>query len=240
MAKCSLFTLQLLFGLFWLSHLQVTFTDHASVHPGENITLLCNITDYPEISWYQLRSDEVKLLISAEQGRVKKKYLLSYNVNKSHYDVTESNSSVSLVIIGVRETDLGFYYCGGRNDDKHIQFGKPIRLNFNITDDQETHSTLNSCEPSGAGVELRITASVCVASLLMNFICLCVFCYRLKGKSASCSCFSKTTNAKDKDESMHYASIQHGRRSRAAAKKSTGTESDSVLYAAVASQPRRH
>ncbi|KAI5615887.1 hypothetical protein C0J50_8736 [Silurus asotus] len=109
---------------------KVTLTTHESVRPGENITLLCNITDYPEISWYKLRADEVKLLISAEKGRVKKKYLLSYNVNKSHYDVTESSSSVSLVIIGVGETDLGFYYCGGRNDVKHIQFGKPIRLNI--------------------------------------------------------------------------------------------------------------
>ncbi|KAI5086148.1 hypothetical protein C0J45_1031, partial [Silurus meridionalis] len=99
----------------------ITSSDFISVHPGENITLLCNITDYPEISWYQLRSDEVKLLISAEQGKLKKTFSLSYNVNKSHYDVPESSSSVSLVIIGVRETDLGFYYCGGRNKMKHIQ-----------------------------------------------------------------------------------------------------------------------
>ncbi|KAI5615888.1 hypothetical protein C0J50_8737 [Silurus asotus] len=110
--------------------LHITSSDFISVHPGENITLLCNITDYPEISWYQLRSDEVKLLISAEKWKLEKIFFQIYNVNKSHYDVTESSSSVSLVIIGVGETDLGFYYCGGRNKMKHIKFGKFIRLNF--------------------------------------------------------------------------------------------------------------
>ncbi|KAI5613010.1 hypothetical protein C0J50_11754, partial [Silurus asotus] len=127
------FILQLLSAFFTPCLLHITSSDFISVHPGENITLLCTITDYPEISWYQLRSDEVKLLISAEQGNLKKTFFLSYYVNKSHFVVTQSNSSVSLVIIGVRETDLGFYYCGGRNKMKHIKFGKLIRLNFNIT-----------------------------------------------------------------------------------------------------------
>ncbi|XP_046715703.1 uncharacterized protein LOC124392599 isoform X2 [Silurus meridionalis] len=187
----DMFILQLLSAFFTPCLLHITSSDFISVHPGENITLLCNITDYPEILWYQLRSDEVKLLISAEQGLLEKTFSLSYNVNKSHFDPTESSSSVSLVIIGVRETDLGFYYCGGRNDDKHIQFGKLIRLNFNIT-----------------------------------------------GKSVS-SC-SSSTDAPEKEESMHYASIQHGDRPRAAAKKNTATDPDCVTYAAVASQqPRR-
>ncbi|KAI5623700.1 hypothetical protein C0J50_16736 [Silurus asotus] len=123
----DLFLLQLLFAFFTPCLLHITSSDFISVHPGENITLLCNITDYTEILWYQLRSDEVKLLITAEKWKLKENYSLIYNVNKSHYDVTESSS---LVIIEVRKTDLGFYYCGGRNNTKHIQFGKPIRLNF--------------------------------------------------------------------------------------------------------------
>ncbi|XP_053092702.1 uncharacterized protein LOC128318806 [Pangasianodon hypophthalmus] len=243
MAKLlSLFTLQLLFGVFWPNLLQIASTNHLSVHPGENITLLCNITNYSEILWYRLRSEEVKLLISAEKGRVKKKFLLSYNVNESHFDITESSSSVGLVIIGVRETDLGFYYCGGRNKTTHIQFGKPIRLNF--TEDQH-RKTDNSSEPphtQQSGSELWITVCVCLCvSVLINFICIYMFCCRLKGKSVpSCSCCSNTTDSAEKEENMHYASIQHKRRSSVAAKKNTASDLDSVTYATVASQPRRH
>ncbi|KAI5100988.1 hypothetical protein C0J45_9974 [Silurus meridionalis] len=138
--------------------LHITSSDFISVHPGENITLLCNITDYPEISWYQLRSDEVKLLISAEKWKLEKIFFLIYNVDESHYDVTESSSSVSLVIIGVRETDLGFYYCGGRNDDKHIQFGKLIRLNF-------TGKSVSSCSSSTDAAE-KVNKGVTVVDLL--------------------------------------------------------------------------
>ncbi|XP_053092707.1 uncharacterized protein LOC117598057 [Pangasianodon hypophthalmus] len=219
-----------------------------SVQDGENITLLCNITNYSEISWYRLRSEEVKLLISAEKGRVTKTFDLIYNMNESHFVVTESSSSVSLVIIGVRETDLGFYYCGGRNDAKHIQFGKLIRLNF--TEDQhcetdQHHETGNSSAPldtQQSGSELWITVCVCLCvSVLINLICFYMFCCRLKGKSEfSCSCCSNTTDATEKEENVHYASVQLKSRSRAAAQKNAASDSDGVTYATVASQPRRH
>ncbi|KAF5900503.1 uncharacterized protein DAT39_009798, partial [Clarias magur] len=127
----STFLLQTLLAFFTPCLLEFTSADVRSVRPGENITLPCNITDYPEISWYRLRSDEVKLLVSAEEWKLRKTYYPSYKVNESHINVAESRGSVSLVITGVRETDLGFYYCcGGRTDATHTQFGKPIRLNF--------------------------------------------------------------------------------------------------------------
>ncbi|KAI5615024.1 hypothetical protein C0J50_10926 [Silurus asotus] len=180
------FILQLLSAFFTPCLLHITSSDFISVHPGENITLLCTITDYPEISWYQLRSEEVKLLISAEQELLEKTFSLIYNVNESHFVVTESSSSVNLVIIGVGETDLGFYYCGGRNKTKHIRFGKLIRLNFNITEklhEQHHHSNSSGCPDTQQSTETRfwITMSVCVVSVLLNLICMCVFCYRLKG-----------------------------------------------------------
>ncbi|KAF5900508.1 uncharacterized protein DAT39_009801, partial [Clarias magur] len=176
----DIFTLQLLFTFFTPCLLEITSADVRSVRPGENITLPCNITNYPEISWYRLRSDEVKLLVSAEESKLKKTYSLSYNVNKSHFDVTESNSSVSLVIIGVRETDLGFYYCGGRNRT-HTQFGKPIRLDF--TDDLHTdsgNSPDTSDKQQSTGAALWITVCVCLVSILIIFIFICVFCCRRK------------------------------------------------------------
>ncbi|XP_053541849.1 uncharacterized protein LOC108274858 [Ictalurus punctatus] len=223
----DLFTLQLLFGFFTPCLLEIASTDHLSVHPGENITLLCNITNYSEISWYRLRSEEVNLLISAEKFKLEKTFSLRYNVNESHFDMTESSSSVSLVIIGVRETDLGFYFCGRRNRTTHIQFGKPIRLDFTVTQ-------------QSTGAALRIIMSVCLVSILI-IICMCVFCCKIKGKSVlSGNSCSNTTDSTEKEENIHYASIQYKRRSRAAAKKNTASDSDSVTYATVASQPRRH
>ncbi|XP_053541843.1 uncharacterized protein LOC108274896 [Ictalurus punctatus] len=237
----DLFTLQLLFGFFTPCLLEIASTDHLSVPPGENITLLCNITNYSEISWYRLRSEEVKLLISADKLKLKKTFSLRYNVNKSHFDMTESSSSVSLVIIGVRETDLGFYFCGGRNNTKHIQFGKLIKLDF--TADQQHCVSCNSTDDrntqQSTGAALRIIMSVCLVSILINIICMCVFCCKIKGKSVlSGNSCSNTTDSTEKEENIHYASIQYKIRSRAAAKKNTASDSDSVTYATVASQPR--
>ncbi|XP_046714650.1 uncharacterized protein LOC124391998 [Silurus meridionalis] len=193
--------LQMLIGFFIPCLFEIASTDHVSVHPGENITLLCNITDYSEILWYQLRADEVKLLISAEKGRVKKKYLLSYNVDNRSFDVTQSSSSISLVIIGVRETDLGFYYCGGRNKMKHIQFGKPIRLNF--PDDQHLDSqhpdTQKSASPAFYGIIITIILPcVCAVSVSLIIICSCLHCSRLQDICVSTCC----SNQKDVDVHM--------------------------------------
>ncbi|GAA6080568.1 uncharacterized protein LOC113653807 isoform X1 [Tachysurus ichikawai] len=241
----SLFTPQLLFGVFWPSILQITSADHVSVHPGENITLHCNIsitTNYAQILWYQLGSEEVKLLISAEQARLKKKFIPTYNVNESQFYITER---CSLVIFGIRQTDLGFYYCEGRKDQTHIQFGKPIRLSF--TEDHDTSSEPPDTEPC-TGSEMWFTRTVCLISVLINLLCMCVICYRFKGRSASSSsssyCCSNTKGSTEKvdkqEENVHYASIQHKRKHRAAAKKKTSLDLDSVTYATVTLQAGRH
>ncbi|XP_053092700.1 uncharacterized protein LOC117598104 [Pangasianodon hypophthalmus] len=165
----------------------IASTDHLSVHPGESIILLCNITNYSEISWYRLRSEEVKLLISAVKGNLKKQFILSYNVNVSHFDITETSSSVSLVIIGVRETDLGFYYCGGQNKTTLIQFGKPIRLNFTEDQHRETdHSdTQQSAPPAHCGdiiIIIIILSCVCVVSVSISITCSSLYCSSLQDK----------------------------------------------------------
>ncbi|XP_053541847.1 uncharacterized protein LOC124627623 isoform X1 [Ictalurus punctatus] len=195
MAKLlSTFLLQMLFGFFTPCFLEIASTDHLSVRPGENVTLLCNITNYSEISWYRLRSEEVKLLISAEKSKLKKTFSLSYNVNKSHFDITESSSSVTLVIIGVRETDLGFYFCGGRNRTTHIQFGKFIRLDFTADQHHETdqydeidysytfpnpqHSGLTHC-----GIIIIILSCVCAVFVSISIICSSLYCSTLQGEN---------------------------------------------------------
>ncbi|XP_046714718.1 uncharacterized protein LOC124392081 [Silurus meridionalis] len=241
-AYLLLFTLQLLFGLIRPSLLQNISADLISVSPGANITLLCNITNYSAISWYQMISAESRRIISARQSSLNKHFYVDYNVDESHFYLTESSSSVSLVIIGVRETDLGFYYCGGRNDETHIQFGKLIRLNFTGGSNNGSSSEASDSQPPARNVNdwIRnvIVMCVCFVSVLIT-ICMCVFCSRVLGKLTSCSFFSHTTDSTDKNESIHYASVQHKRRSRTSATKNT-SDLDSVIYASVASQPQRH
>ncbi|KAG9281435.1 hypothetical protein AMEX_G4276, partial [Astyanax mexicanus] len=118
-------------GICRLCVLQEISADLRSVSPGEIITLHCSIsTDY-EISWFHQNSEQqMKLLISAERGKINKSFSYSFNINKDHYEISENSSSVSLVIKGVNDTDLGLYYCGGRNYSSFLQFGKPIRLTF--------------------------------------------------------------------------------------------------------------
>lgn len=77
-----------------------------------------------------MTSAGVRQLISTRRGRLAKYFYVDYNVDKSHFNIAESSGSVSLVIIGVRERDLGFYYCGGQNNAGHIQFEKAVRLNI--------------------------------------------------------------------------------------------------------------
>ncbi|KAF5900492.1 uncharacterized protein DAT39_009786, partial [Clarias magur] len=170
-----LFTLQLLFGLISPSLLQIISADLRSVDPGENITLLCNITQCSEISWYQMNSAGVREIISARQRRLDKDFYADYNVDESHFDVTESNSSVGLVIIGVGETDLGFYCCGGRNDATHTQFGKPIRLDFttgsHIKETNGSHTQQSDPHTHSEIVIIIILSCVCAIFVSVSIIC---------------------------------------------------------------------
>ncbi|KAL7868513.1 hypothetical protein SRHO_G00098970 [Serrasalmus rhombeus] len=128
----TVFILQLQFGTFRLCLLRKTASDLRSVHPGENITLNCDITANYEMLWYHQSSEEMKLkvLIVAGKGKLDKSFSLSYNINENHYDGIINTRSVSLEVVGVNESDLGLYYCGGRNITTSIQFGKAIRLTF--------------------------------------------------------------------------------------------------------------
>ncbi|KAI4902063.1 hypothetical protein NFI96_031415, partial [Prochilodus magdalenae] len=95
--------------------LQRTSAGLRSVHPGGNITLHCDITvEYAtDVGTHQKVKKEMKRLITAyREGKLSK--------------------SLMFMRVGVNETDLGLYYCGGRNNTQHILFGKAIRLNQGI------------------------------------------------------------------------------------------------------------
>ncbi|KAK1788602.1 hypothetical protein P4O66_002684 [Electrophorus voltai] len=145
-------------GTFILCCLQNISTDHKSVSLGENITLHCNITADYEISWYGQSSDELRLLISAGRTNLDKQFSLSYNVDRDHFDTTDSNGSVTLVIINVTENDLGLYYCRGRDYRSLLKFGRTIRLAITGTFISCLHQTpsvrLKSVQP-GENVTLH-------------------------------------------------------------------------------------
>lgn len=114
-------------GAFTSSLLQITSADDISVNPGENITLICNVTNYSNILWFRLKPEEIKLLIMAKKGKLETHFSPSFCVNDSHIDVTKNGS---LAINGVSESDLGYYYCRGQNTTCNSHFGKPVKLKF--------------------------------------------------------------------------------------------------------------
>ncbi|KAL6473481.1 hypothetical protein MHYP_G00170420 [Metynnis hypsauchen] len=183
----TVFTLQLLLGTIRLCLLQRTSSDLRSVQPGENITLHCDITADYEISWYHQSSEEMKLLISAGKDKLNKSFSLNHNVDEGHYEGIENTRSVSLVIIGVNESDLGLYYCGGRGQKSLLQFGKAIRLTFADGDLQSNGSPAQSeSEPPSDPLHwiiIIVLTNVCLVQ--MSVIILCAFCHRVKGERCS-------------------------------------------------------
>ncbi|KAL7858737.1 hypothetical protein AOLI_G00188390 [Acnodon oligacanthus] len=182
----TVFILQLLLGTFRLCLLQGTSSDHRSVHPGENITLHCDITADYEISWYHQSSEEMKLLVSAGKDKLNKSFSLNHNVDEGHYDGCENTRSVSLVIIGVDESDSGLYYCGGRGQKSLLQFGKAIRLTFAGGDLQSNGSSAQSDsdpppDPALHWIIIIVLTSVCLVQ--MSVISRCAFWHRVEGEN---------------------------------------------------------
>uniref|UniRef100_A0A673JIR1 Ig-like domain-containing protein n=1 Tax=Sinocyclocheilus rhinocerous TaxID=307959 RepID=A0A673JIR1_9TELE len=114
-----------------LSFLGISTQCHAdtvnmSVQLEQNVTLPCFLNSSSEMAWYRLSSEKITLLISAARGNLKKKDLVTYyNENGSHFGLEADRrlDSVSLVIAGVRESDLGLYYCALGVSAKTMRFG---------------------------------------------------------------------------------------------------------------------
>ncbi|XP_072529424.1 uncharacterized protein [Salminus brasiliensis] len=247
-ALLFVFILQLLFGTCRLSLFQNISADLRSVHPGENTTLHCSISAEFEMSWYLHSSEGMKQLFSAERGKLNKLFSISFNVDEGHYEGAENSSSVSLVILGVKETDLGLYYCGGRNRSSVLQFGKAIRLIF--TDDinnkpdgahnlTEISATKHSAGYGISWIMMMILVCTCLLCVLMNIVFMCGFCWKGQGKSSSssCNCCSKT---REKEVELQYASLSHEKQPRAATADNTLPSESVTMYAKVTSRLSRN
>ncbi|KAK9958192.1 hypothetical protein ABG768_012366 [Culter alburnus] len=114
---------------------------------GENITLNCSMRNRYEVSWYHLRSEELVLLIFAEKDKTGRKFLIKYNQNSNRLNITADSliTTVSLVISGVSESDLGLYFCGTKSDTPEMHFDKPIRLQLEDQRAGNTFQFFTSC-----------------------------------------------------------------------------------------------
>ncbi|XP_060743162.1 uncharacterized protein LOC132857179 isoform X1 [Tachysurus vachellii] len=221
--------IQLAAGIFTLS-LQMTSADIVSVHPGANVTLSCSITNYSDIIWYQVTSVELKQVISAKRGRLDNHFSLSYTVDDGHFDVTGNSS---LVITGVKETNLGSYYCGAQNKSR-VQLGKQIILKF--TDKAHNESVSSSAYMDHCKILNIILTCVCFISFLINIICICVFSSRVQGKSRSsltCCSDTNTNYSAEKEMNLRYDTFIH---QREPAEKNTSDLGD-VIYAGIRHLP---
>ncbi|XP_031441490.1 uncharacterized protein LOC105904940 [Clupea harengus] len=101
------------------------------VQPNDNATLSCNIshaTSQPDtISWLHHREDELKPVMTIEYFKMSKMYTEIRNENNPHVGMADNTS---LVITGVKTSDLGVYHCLARRGDKTLIVKASIRLSF--------------------------------------------------------------------------------------------------------------
>uniref|UniRef100_A0A9J8DDD9 Ig-like domain-containing protein n=1 Tax=Cyprinus carpio carpio TaxID=630221 RepID=A0A9J8DDD9_CYPCA len=108
-------------------------TVNVTVQLEQNVTLPCYINSSSEMAWYRLSSEKIALLISAARGKLQKKDFITYhNEDQSHFrlEADRGLDSVSLTINGVRESDLGLYYCALGISANTMHFGTAVRLTF--------------------------------------------------------------------------------------------------------------
>ncbi|XP_026144121.1 uncharacterized protein LOC113119114 [Carassius auratus] len=196
-------------------------TVNMSVLLEQNVTLPCFLNSSSEMAWYRLSSEHITLLISAARGNLNKKDLVTYyNENGSHFGLEADRrmDSVSLVISGVRESDLGLYYCALGVRAKTMHFGTAVRLTF---EDAELRRSSES-----VGCRMLLVCA-CVVCGVCSTLCVTVLCYR-QGSSRVCCISCVTENSNVKAAQVQYSSLRFLRRSRA-----TAPAPVNVIYAAI-------
>ncbi|KAM9497191.1 uncharacterized protein Hap1MRO34_003358 [Clarias gariepinus] len=190
MCRC-VYLLVLLFSTF--SGLSSSPAVTRTVRPGENITLPCSIFLSTEMVWYRQINDELTLIISVIRGHLKTYMQTNYNKDSEHFILlVQNNASPSLTIVNIRQSDIGQYYCGARQDGS-FNFSRAVQLHLAdtvkyIPGDVQCWTPL---------------ISVCCGLALMLMLCLGVV---YKRGLPSCCCM-KDEDMKEAD--LHYASLRH-------------------------------
>ncbi|XP_060743050.1 uncharacterized protein LOC132857089 [Tachysurus vachellii] len=166
-----------------------------TVIPGENITLHCNITQSTEVVWFCSTTQELTVIISATKGNLDMELQVNYNKDPDHFKVLFQNVSLSLIIMDIRQSDTGLYYCGSRKEGI-LYFVRGVRLQF--TDAVRYMSGSAQCWTP--------LIAVCCSFALMITLCLSVA-YKRGLPSSCCRKCVKDNDLKDTD--LHYATLRH-------------------------------
>ncbi|GAA6086967.1 uncharacterized protein LOC113651636 isoform X1 [Tachysurus ichikawai] len=196
----SLYLLVLMFSII-SSSLSSSSAVTQTVIPGENITLHCNISQSTEMVWFCSTTQELTMITSATKGNLKKELQVNYNKDPDHFKVLLQNVSLSLIIMDIRQSDIGLYHCGARQEGffyfvrgVHLQFTDAVRY---------TSGSVQCWMP---------LIAVCCSFALMITLCLSVA-YKRGLPSSFCMKCVKDNDLKDAD--LHYASLRHNARPQA-------------------------
>ncbi|KAF7702539.1 uncharacterized protein LOC124392587 isoform X2 [Silurus meridionalis] len=172
------------------------------VSAGENITLHCNISPSTEMVWYKHHHHELTMIISVQKGSLEGDLAVNHNQDPEHFLFSQNNSgyarseTMSLIIKGIRQSDIGFYYCGARQEGSHMKFGRAISLQF---PDAVKYT-------SGSAACWTPLVSVCSALALMLTLCLGII-FKRGLISPCCMKCGKDDGMKEAD--LQYASLRH-------------------------------
>ncbi|KAG7324636.1 hypothetical protein KOW79_012652 [Hemibagrus wyckioides] len=106
---------------------------------------------------------------------------------------------------------------------------------------EDDHDTL--LKPPGTeqstGAEIWIISTMCLVSVLINLICMCVFCCRFTGRSvSSCSCCSTTKDSTEKVEKTQSEQTEQGHKERADDHDASSSNEDGVSAVATLKRPK--
>ncbi|XP_062342665.1 uncharacterized protein LOC134040663 isoform X1 [Osmerus eperlanus] len=213
----------------------VSLSTSIPVHPakeGQNVSLPCNLTLRSDTAWYLLRSEELQLVLAGEKlSKIDNASGAIYNKDPERFkSVEDSSGLISIEIISLRESDLGYYFCASRSHDGSMVFGKGICLAFEgkFPVPIYTHEGAEHREPPPCWVLL---ACVAPASALLSGLAVWALCFQ-KGRSIYLCSGCLKGNTTLKEMGLHYASLKHTARPRPPTQGKLPLEGD-VTYSTV-------
>ncbi|XP_026800896.1 uncharacterized protein LOC113545660 isoform X2 [Pangasianodon hypophthalmus] len=154
------------------------------------------------MGWYRHIKDELTMIMSATTGNLNKEPAVNYNEDPEHFQALfQTNSGhdlcVFLIIVDIRLSDIGLYYCGARHTrGGSVNFARATSLQF--TDAVKYTSGSAQCWTA--------LISVFCALTLMFTLCLGLV-YKRGLPSSSCMKCVKDNDMKETD--LQYASLRH-------------------------------
>ncbi|XP_054461594.1 uncharacterized protein LOC129096923 isoform X2 [Anoplopoma fimbria] len=195
------------------------------VPAGQNVSLTCNLTSSPPITWFLLRSDQLLPLLTVSETKLKDLTVNFHTADKHRFD--NKGDPVHLEIQQVEEKDAGRYFCTGSCAGA-VCVDRGIHL---VVDGVDGESTRLPCWSLGICV---LPALLVLCLVFIVGLCCC------SGKPDVCCCDPERCNTAqrvtEQDESLHYSNLKHADKPRPSGRGGTGLVEDNVTYSAVMSR----